>query len=86
MKVDMTNHFEGTVTWNDGTQEKVIHFENPMGNLYEFETASGHYCYEAMYKRIRYRQYWSDEHSCWVWGTAKKNVKEIKITTTMILN
>lgn len=81
-----TSSFEGMVTWDDGTQEEIFHFENSMGALYEFETTSGYYCYEAMYKRTRYRQYWSDENNCWVWGAAKKKVKEIKITTTMILN
>lgn len=50
-----TSSFEGMVTWDDGTQEEIFHFENSMGALYEFETTSGYYCYEAMYKRTRYR-------------------------------
>ena len=83
MKVDMTNHFEGTVTWNDGTQEEIIYFENPMGNLYEFETASGYYMYVQGEKTTHKRLPYDYEDEYYPWELSNKKVQRIQCTVTI---
>lgn len=83
MKVDMTNHFEGTVTWNDGTQEEIIHFENPMGTLYEFETASGYYMYRQGEKTTHKRLPYDYEDEYYPWELSNRKVQRIQYTVTI---
>ena len=75
----MSYGYNGIVFWKSRSIEPC-NIISLSGNLCEFETPSGTYCYNRSSKKTQVRTDWDEENHMYIWKPSTKEVEQIKYT------